>query len=68
MGPAAEDDMATRKLILGFCFVRLSLAVVLWAAGTADSPAENATLRVMCAVLTSCRSNRQPEQLGGLSA
>ena len=60
--------MATRKLILGFCFLRLFMAVVLWTAGATDSLAENITLRVMCAVLTSSRNNRQSEQFSGLSA
>jgi hypothetical protein len=60
--------MAIRKLVLAFCFTRLFLAVVLWAAGSADSLAENVTLRVMCVALNGYRNNRQSEQNGGLSA
>ena len=60
--------MATRKLVLAFCSIRLFQAAFLWVAGTQESPADNVTLRVMCAVLNGSRNNRQSEQNGGLSA
>jgi len=60
--------MATRKLILAFCFIRLFLAAFLWATGSVSSPMENVTLRVMYAVLSSSRSNRPSDPNSGLSA
>ncbi len=60
--------MATRKLVLAFCFIRLFLAAFLWTAGTADPLAENITLRVMFAALNGSRNSRRSEQSGGLSA